>query len=92
LIVAHWLSVIFEEGHKFCTSETDHAKAAKMLRELFKLLVTGIPIQNEYSDCRSLMEVMGVFPASDARAFDHYYLRSPTSEINKAGYEGRKAM
>jgi hypothetical protein len=45
-----------------------------MLRALFKLLVTGIPIQNEYSDCRSLMEVMSVLSASVARAFNHYYL------------------
>jgi SNF2 family DNA or RNA helicase len=71
LLQVFWEVVIFDEAHKLCNANTGNTQAAKSIRSLFRLLLTGMPVQNEYSDKHSLIDVMDVLSLPDTKAFKH---------------------
>jgi SNF2 family DNA or RNA helicase len=73
LLQVHWKAVIFDEARKVCNADTATAKAAHSLRTLFRLLMTGTPLQNEYSDLLSLARLMEIPAFSDTRGFEQVW-------------------
>jgi SNF2 family DNA or RNA helicase len=71
LLQVFWEVVIFDEAHKLCNANTGNTQAAKSIRSLFRLLLTGMPVQNEYSAKHSLIDVMDVLSLPDTKAFKH---------------------
>jgi SNF2 family DNA or RNA helicase len=59
LLQVYWTAAFFDEAHKLCNALTGNAKAANVLRTLFRVLISGTPLQNEYSDVASLAELVG---------------------------------
>jgi SNF2 family DNA or RNA helicase len=70
LLVVYWLGVFFDEGHKLFNANTGMSQAAQALRSLFKIPITGTPLQNEYLECNTIMSLLQIEPfCSDSSAF-----------------------
>jgi SNF2 family DNA or RNA helicase len=69
LFAVYWTLIILEEAHKISNQNNTFARAAYRLMGDYRLALTGTPIQNEYTDCQSLMRFLGIEPWSDVRHF-----------------------
>jgi hypothetical protein len=63
------MAVFFDEAHKLCNEETGVTRASMALKARFLLPMTGTPFRNEYSDCGTMMRLLGVAPWDNAKAF-----------------------
>ncbi|KAH5727916.1 hypothetical protein HBI18_112570 [Parastagonospora nodorum] len=74
LLVVAWMAVFLDEAHKLCNEETGVSRASMALKARFLLPMTGASFQNEYSDCGTMMRLLGVAPWDNAKAFKDYFL------------------
>jgi SNF2 family DNA or RNA helicase len=78
LLAIYWLGVFFDEAHRMNNENTGIAKAAKRLRALTWLPITGTPLQNEYSDIRSMAQLLNVRPL----CIPHFF-----SQVSSIGFD-----
>lgn len=57
--------VVVDEAHKICNSNTVRHNGVRFAKSLFKIFITGTPIQNNISDLRSLLLALN---------FEHFLL------------------
>ena len=62
LLVVLWKLVFFDEAQKMSNADTGNWKAANALHRNFTLPFSGMPIQNEYSEVLSMMQLMQAKP------------------------------
>ncbi|KAH9881076.1 hypothetical protein J1614_001569 [Plenodomus biglobosus] len=74
LLVVHWRVIVFEEAHKLCNSDTGNNRAASHLKSLWNLAITGTSFQNDYTDIRSIMNIVKPEPQPQFDMFDMYFL------------------
>jgi SNF2 family DNA or RNA helicase len=73
LLVVYWRGVFFDEAHRMDNATTGIAKAANSLRALVWLPMTGTPLQNEYSDLRSMAQLLDIKPLCYPQFFSQVY-------------------
>jgi SNF2 family DNA or RNA helicase len=69
LFAVYWTLIVLEEAHKISNQNNTFARAAYRLMGDFRVALTGTPLQNEYTDCQSLMRFLRIEPWSDLRQF-----------------------
>ncbi|CAN9141033.1 unnamed protein product [Alternaria alternata] len=82
LLAIYWLGVFFDEAHRMNNENTGIAKAAKRLRALTWLPITGTPLQNEYSDIRSMAQLLNVRPLCIPHFFSQYFMLAPPNDLS----------
>jgi SNF2 family DNA or RNA helicase len=65
LFAVQWRRVMLDEAHNIRNAHTESAKAAYLLESEIRWCITGTPIQNDISDCQSLLTFLRYEPWSD---------------------------
>lgn len=69
LFVIPWWFVILDEAHKIANPATSLSMAAQALPGLYRIPMTGSPLQNDYTDVQGLLAFMRVLPWSNLDLF-----------------------
>lgn len=84
LMRLEWDLVILEEGHRAVNPEASITMAVASLKSRDRLVVTGTPIVNDYTDAQSLLSFMRVSPWDDL----DFFKRVRRHVISKHGIVG----
>jgi SNF2 family DNA or RNA helicase len=69
LFVIHWWFVILDEAHRVANPNTSISVAVRALPGLYRLPMTGTPLQNDYTDIQGLLGFMRILPWSNLTLF-----------------------
>jgi hypothetical protein len=69
LLVASWLLVVLEGGHKVANAATAISRAAALLHARYRVVMTGTPVMNNYPDAQGLMTFLKIKPWIEANKF-----------------------
>ncbi|CAN9151581.1 unnamed protein product [Alternaria sp. RS040] len=82
LLVVYWRGVFFDEAHRMDNATTGIAKAANSLRVSVWLPMTGTPLQNEYSDLRSMAQLLDIKPLCYPQFFSQHFMLPPSNKLH----------
>ena len=95
LFVIRWWLVVLDEAHLVSNLKTKISAAVCALPGLYRLPMTGTPLQNEYTDIQGMLAFMRVKPWSDLNLFKqvcelhwsirHNLLRNSNSTSSRGG-------
>ncbi|KAK4901843.1 transcription termination factor, RNA polymerase II [Elasticomyces elasticus] len=89
LFAFDWHRVIIDEGHRIRNTETATFAAVCALKAKYRGVLTGTPLQNDYSDLFALLCFLGLFPWSDYRFFRRVFIRKqPGKQSGRAALLG----
>lgn len=91
LIGMQWGRVVLDEGHRIRNEDTSIASAVYSLKALKRVVSTGTPFQNEYTDLRSIFVFLRIEPWNDRLFFKEHFLltkRGKRSTSSKALLKG----
>ena len=69
LIDLYRLLVVLDEGHTVANPETVTSQSVQAVLSKHKLIMTGTPLMNEYTDIQSLMSFLRIKPWSNPETF-----------------------
>ena len=75
LLVTDWGRICFEEGHCLRNQETSAFKAAVNLQGLKKIILTGTPFANDYTDIQAYFKLLNIYPLHDDIFFVSHFTR-----------------
>jgi SNF2 family DNA or RNA helicase len=77
LLVIYWLGVFFDEGHRLFNNNTSTSQGAQALRSLFKLPISSTPVQNDYVECDTILNILQIQPFCNTNVFRevHHIIR-----------------
>jgi SNF2 family DNA or RNA helicase len=87
LFVIYWWFVILDEALRVANLSTSISVAVRALQGLYRLLMTGTPLQNDYADIQRLLGFMRIRPWYSIGLFKQvsslcvYSLLSPYSQL-----------
>ena len=78
-----WRTLILDEGHKIKNNETNVAVSSSKIKSLFKVILTGTPVQNNLHETWSLLKFLCPSLFTDSSAFDSAFNLNNNTNVKK---------
>lgn len=83
LFVVDWGRIIFDGGRWIIDQDSTTHQAAVKLSALHRIVLTGRPYANEYTDIQSLFTLLQIAPLNDELFFKAYFTKTVTDRQNQ---------